>query len=62
MLIDNGETREKMDVQEPQDSVGRVSRKVKDRMFRSLFKEDREGLLQLYNALNGTDYTDAWAQ
>lgn len=59
MLIDNGETREKMDVQEPQDSVGRVSRKVKDRMFRSLFKEDREGLLQLYNALNGTDYTDA---
>lgn len=40
---------------------GRVSRSVKDGMFRTLFKEDREALLQLYNALNDTDYTDASA-
>ncbi len=38
---------------------GRVSRSVKDGMFRTLFKEDRTALLQLYNALNGTEYTDA---
>lgn len=43
---------------ERQDVTGRVSRKVKDGMFRTLFKEDRESLLQLYNALRGTDYTD----
>lgn len=34
-------------------------RNVKDRLFRFLFEEDREALLQLYNALNGTDYEDA---
>ena len=39
----------------------RTSRSVKDGMFRTLFKEDRKALLQLYNALNGTDYTDASA-
>lgn len=32
---------------------------VKDRLFRFLFETDREALLQLYNALNGTSYTDA---
>lgn len=32
---------------------------VKDRLFRFLFENDREALLQLYNALNETDYTDA---
>ena len=31
---------------------------VKDRLFRFLFEKDREALLQLYNALNGTDYQD----
>lgn len=37
----------------------RVRRNVKDRLFRFLFEKDREALLQLYNALNGTDYKDA---
>ncbi len=36
-----------------------VHREVKDRLFRFLFTQDREALLQLYNALNGTDYQDA---
>lgn len=37
----------------------KVRRNVKDRMFRFLFAGDREALLQLYNALNGTDYKDS---
>lgn len=37
----------------------RVHYTVKDRLFRFLFEADREALLQLYNALNGTAYTDA---
>lgn len=37
----------------------RVRRNVKDRLLRFLFEEDREALLQLYNALNGTNYKDA---
>ena len=37
----------------------RVHYTVKDRLFRFLFEVDREALLQLYNALNGTAYTDA---
>ncbi len=36
----------------------RVYRNVKDRLFRFLFENDKEALLQLYNALNGTEYTD----
>ncbi len=36
----------------------RVQRHVKDRLFRFLFEKDNEALLQLYNALNGTDYQD----
>ena len=36
----------------------RVQRNVKDRLFRFLFVNDKEALLQLYNALNGTDYHD----
>ena len=39
----------------------KVHRQVKDRLFRFLFEKDREALLSLYNALNGTDYTDASA-
>lgn len=39
----------------------RVQRNVKDRLFRFLFEHDKEALLQLYNALNGTTYTDASA-
>ncbi|MBO5472723.1 MAG: Rpn family recombination-promoting nuclease/putative transposase [Lachnospiraceae bacterium] len=37
----------------------KVHRQVKDRLFRFIFEKDREALLQLYNALNGTDYQDA---
>ena len=37
----------------------KIHLKVKDRLFRFLFTQDREALLQLYNALNGTDYQDA---
>ncbi|MCM1044708.1 MAG: hypothetical protein NC417_04295 [Candidatus Gastranaerophilales bacterium] len=37
----------------------KVHRQIKDRLFRTLFEKDREALLQLYNALNGTDYQDA---
>lgn len=37
----------------------RVRRNVKDRLFRFLFEKDKEALLQLYNALNGTNYEDA---
>lgn len=37
----------------------KVHRQVKDRLFRFLFEKDKEALLQLYNALNGTDYRDA---
>lgn len=36
----------------------KVYRTVKDRLFRFLFEKDRDALLQLYNALNGTDYQD----
>ena len=37
----------------------RVHDQVKDRLFRFLFEKNREALLELYNALNGTDYEDA---
>lgn len=37
----------------------KVQRNVKDRLFRFLFEKDREALLELYNALNGTDYEDS---
>lgn len=36
----------------------KVQRNVKDRLFRFLFERDREALLQLYNALNRTNYQD----
>lgn len=35
-----------------------VNRGTKDRLFRFIFANDREALLQLYNALNDTSYTD----
>ena len=38
-------------------SETKVQRNYKDTFFRMLFK-DKENLLSLYNALNGTDYTD----
>lgn len=37
----------------------KVHHQIKDRLFRFLFEKDREALLQLYNALNGTGYKDA---
>lgn len=37
----------------------KVRRNVKDELFRFLFEKDRKALLELYNALNGTDYEDA---
>lgn len=36
-----------------------MRRNVKDRLFRYLFEKDREALLDLYNALNGTAYQDS---
>lgn len=39
----------------------KVYRTIKDRLFRFLFEKNREALLQLYNALNGTDYHDTSA-
>lgn len=38
----------------------RVNRKYKDRLFCFLFQDKRD-LLQLYNAINGSDYTDSEA-
>lgn len=35
----------------------KVNRKYKDTIFRMLFKE-KENLLSLYNAVNGTSYVD----
>ena len=37
----------------------KVHRQIKDRLFRFLFEKDKEALLQLYNALNGTKYQDS---
>ncbi len=34
------------------------NRKVKDRLFCYIFERDKRALLQLYNALNNTDYSD----
>jgi hypothetical protein len=35
-----------------------VERNTKDRLFRYIFHNDKEALLQLYNALNGSNYTE----
>ena len=37
------------------------NRNVKDRLFCYIFEQDRQALLELYNALNHTDYQDARA-
>ncbi len=37
------------------------NRKIKDRLFCYIFEQDRKALLQLYNALNNTDYQDEQA-
>ena len=36
-----------------------VNRKYKDRLFCTLFSQDKDALLQLYNALHATSYTDS---
>ncbi len=36
-----------------------MQQNVKDRLFRYLFVKDREALLDLYNALNGTEYRES---
>lgn len=36
----------------------KINRKYKDRLFRFVFR-DKKDLLELYNAINGTDYHDA---
>ncbi len=38
--------------------VLRPKRQIKDVVFRLIFAKNKEALLELYNALNGTDYTD----
>lgn len=38
-----------------------INRKVKDRLFCYIFEQDRTALLQLYNALNHTEYQDEQA-
>lgn len=35
-----------------------ANRTFKDRLFRDIFSKDKKALLQLYNALNGSDYQD----
>ena len=35
-----------------------MNRKVKDRLFRYIFSKDKEALLELYNALHKTSYTN----
>lgn len=35
-----------------------TNRKVKDRLFRAIFTKDKTALLQLYNALHNTSYTN----
>ncbi|MBQ1526039.1 MAG: hypothetical protein IIZ75_02815 [Lachnospiraceae bacterium] len=39
--------------------AGRANRNYKDTVFRLLFGENRDELLQLYNALNNSEYEDA---
>ena len=44
--------------------IGNIFRRIrgkkqyKDRFFRTLFGNDKRALLEIYNALNGTEYTD----
>ena len=40
------------------DSIFRPKRQTKDIVFRLVFGNDRQALLQLYNVLHGTAYTD----
>ncbi|MCR4932760.1 MAG: hypothetical protein K6A29_01035 [Lachnospiraceae bacterium] len=35
-----------------------ANKKYKDTLFRKLFGEDKKAALSLYNAINGSDYTN----
>ena len=39
-------------------TIQKINRRYKDRLFRFVFR-DKKDLLELYNAINGTDYHDA---
>ena len=41
-----------------QENIFRPKRQTKDILFRLVFGDDRQALLQLYNALHGTAYTN----
>ena len=58
----SGRRRKKKSVSRKPNQQGnrkQIQRNVKDRLFRYLFEKDREALLDLYNALNGTEYRDS---
>lgn len=38
-------------------TIQKINRRYKDRLFRFVF-HDKKDLLELYNAINGTDYKD----
>ncbi len=40
----------------PKSMISRGNRKIKDKLFRDIFSKDKKALLQLYNALNNSDY------
>lgn len=40
----------------PKNMFPRGNRKIKDKLFRDIFSKDKKALLQLYNALNHSDY------
>ena len=37
----------------------KINKKYKDTVFRLLFGKDKNELLKLYNAVNGSDYTNS---
>ena len=56
----SNQNKKQMQKKRPRNRGGRrfrVNREYKDRLFCKVF-EDRKDLLDLYNAMNGTNYTD----
>ena len=53
-----GETNRVSDKRYKIKTAQKINRKYKDRLFRFVFR-DKKDLLELYNAINGTDYHDA---
>lgn len=56
--IMKGETNRVSDKRYKIKTAQKINRKYKDRLFRFVFR-DKKDLLELYNAINGTDYHDA---